>query len=249
MASREVRDRYIGSFLGLLWAVLQPVALLCVLIAVFGFAFGFRAGESSNANKLTYALLVIAGYLPWMAISGAAQASTACIRSNAALVKQIAFPMAVLPVKVVFANMVPQLVGLMLLCCFLIFSSVGIPISALMILPALVLQVALTIGIAFILASLGAYFKDLDHALPTLLMISLYLVPIFYSADAAPTFIGLLIQWNPLTPFIEVYQYILIKGDVGSLKSWTYMGALSVASLYCGFRLFRRASVGFGNLV
>jgi lipopolysaccharide transport system permease protein len=249
MASREVRDRYIGSFLGLLWALLQPVALLCVLIAVFGFAFGFRAGEDSNGSKHTYALLVIAGYLPWMAISGAAQAATSCIRSNAALVKQIAFPMAVLPVKVVLANMIPQLVGLVLLCCFLIFSSGGIPASALMIIPAFVLQMIVTIGISFILASLGAYFKDLDHALPTLLMINLYLLPIFYSADAAPTFIGVLIEWNPLTPFIEVYQHSLIKGDFGSFKSWTYMGALSAASLYCGFRLFRRASFGFGNLV
>jgi len=249
LAVREMRDRYAGSLLGLLWAILQPVAFIATLIIVFDFAFAARLGKGTGGVQSDYAALVIAGFLPWMAISNGMQSAVGCIRINAGLVKQIDFPLEVLPAKVALAQIAGQLVGLGLLVTYLAFSHGDLPKTLPLVVPALLLQIVLMFGLGFILATLGAYFRDLEHALPTLLMINLYLMPIFYPRNAVPEPIRALVDWNPFTPVVRLFQDILIHGETGTPAAWAVTALLAAASLDLGYRLFRRASAGFGDLV
>lgn len=246
---REVRDRYAGSLLGLMWAILQPMAFITILIVVFDFAFSAKLGRDSVAHGSDYAALVIAGYLPWMAIGGGIQAAIGSIRANAGLVKQIDFPLAVLPAKVVLAQLTGQLIGICLLLVYLALSRHALPLTLILVPAVLLFQLLLMIGLGFFLATFGVYFRDLEHALPTFLMINLYLLPIFYPPGAAPQSIQTLIAWNPFSPFVLLFQDLLIHERVGTLETWSTVVLLSLGSLALGYRLFRRASVGFGDLV
>jgi lipopolysaccharide transport system permease protein len=113
----------------------------------------------------------------------------------------------------------------------------------------LLLEVMLAVGLGFILATLGAYFRDLEHVLPSLLSINLYLLPIFFPKGAIPKAIQPLVEWNPFTPVVQLFQDVLVHGDIGSPKNWILTAGMALASMEFGYRLFRRARGGFGDIV
>ncbi len=247
LAAREVRDRYAGSLFGLLWAVFQPVALVGILIVVFTFAIGSRLAATPGA--VDYTAYVVAGFLPWMAISGGLQAAAGSVRANPSLVKQIDFPLEVLPVKAVLSQTVGQLIGLVLLVTYLVVRDLSLPVTLLLVVPAFVLQVVLTIGIGWILAVLATYFRDLEHALPALLMLNMYLLPIFFLEGATPEVLRPVIDYNPFTPVVHLFQDAIVFGEMRHASAWVATAVAAVLAFEFGFRLFQRARSGFGDLV
>ncbi len=248
LTRRELRDRYAGSWFGFLWALIQPVLSIAILIAVFGFAFSAKLGDAVGVHT-DYAAHVVAGFLPWMALSGGMLSAVGCVRANAGLVKQIDFPQEVLPTKTMLSQVVGQLIGLGFLIIYITLRH-GTPSATLfLVIPALLLEIMLAVGLGFILATLGAYFRDLEHVLPSILSINLYLLPIFFPKGAIPKVIQPLVEWNPFTPLVQLFQDIIVNGDVGSVKGWVVTAGMALASMEFGYRLFRRARGGFGDIV
>jgi lipopolysaccharide transport system permease protein len=248
LALREIRDRYVGSMLGTAWSVLQPLLLMLVLITIFGHAFGVRR-VGAVADGFDFVAYMIAGYVPWLMTGAALQSAAGVIRANSGLVKQISFPVAVLPAKTVFAQAPMLLVGLGV---FLLYAAIlGTGISPLVVfLPGLVvIHAVLLLGLAWAVAALGAYFRDLDPILSNLLMLNVFLVPIFMPPGAAPAILAPLISYNPFTPLIAAYQDVLVFGVVRSPISMLLLAGFALAAFTGGYAFFRRVQTGFGDLV
>jgi lipopolysaccharide transport system permease protein len=248
LALREIRDRYVGSMLGTAWSVLQPLLLMLVLITIFGHVFGVRRA-AATADDFDFVAYMIAGYVPWLMTGAALQSAAGVIRANSGLVKQISFPVAVLPAKTVFAQAPMLLVGL---AVFLLYMAVaGTGISPLVIfLPGLVvIHAVLLLGLAWAIAALGAYFRDLDPILSNLLMLNVFLLPIFIPPGAAPAILAPVISYNPFTPLIAAYQDVLVFGVVRSPTSMLLLAGLALAAFTGGYAFFRRVQTGFGDLV
>jgi lipopolysaccharide transport system permease protein len=248
MALRELRDRYAGSALGVGWAVVQPLLLMIVLIVVLGFAFGPRATGQGYA-PIDYASYVVAGYLPWLIIAASLQGSTSIIVANPGLVKQIDFPLEVLPVKTVIAQVVPQLVGVVGLVAY--DAAVHLKISGLLLLVPVVIAIQLffVCGLCWLAAAIGAYFRDADQILQSLLLVNIYLLPIFFLPEMTPNLLRPIVAYNPFSPVVWVFQDALYYGEFRHPGAWGVFLVLSFVSFAAGLAVFRRAKPGFGDLV
>jgi lipopolysaccharide transport system permease protein len=222
--------------------------LMLILITIFGHAFGVkRAG--TTADSFDFVAYMIAGYVPWLMTGAALQSSAGVIRANSGLVKQISFPVAVLPAKTVLAQAPMLLVGLAVFLLYAAIAGTGISPLVLFLPGLVVIHAVLLLGLAWVIAALGAYFRDLEPILSNLLMLNVFLLPIFMPPGAAPAILAPIIAYNPFTPLIVAYQDVLVFGAINSLTSVLLLVGLALVAFSGGYAFFRRVQTGFGDLV
>lgn len=247
LSGREVTDRFAGSALGAVWALAHPLFLMALFVCVFTFIFGMRF---ANVNTgLGYSIFLIAGYLPWMAFQDISVKSCAAITNNANLVKQVVFPLEVLPLKGVLAALVPQLIGLVFLTVYTAIATSALPGTYVLLPFVLGMQVLGLFGIAFLLAALATFLRDLKEVMTLHAVAGLYLLPILFVPTALPPIVNKLLFFNPLSHPIWVFQDVLFYGEIVHPWSWllTAVGALGL--FIVGYGLFRRVKVYFGNVL
>src|SRR5260221_5826969 len=191
---RELFSRYLGSATGLAWALLHPLALLAVYYFVFTTVF--RAGPM---NGKSFLLFVAIALWPWLAAQEALQRGTVSIGGYAGLIRKVAFPHELIVYASVAATLVLQLVGYLVVLVVLAFFGEPVRFEGLLLAIPLwiILAVAVT-GLALALAALQGFIRDIEHILLPVLMILMYLTPIFYPLSLVPE--GML-PWVAANPF------------------------------------------------
>ena len=128
---RDLRTRYIGSFMGFFWSVIHPIVLLVSYTFVFSVIFGLRPMPDSGTTS--FPLFLFCSILPWLFFSDTLQRSSTIVIDNANLVTKTMFPSEILPLTVLLAGVVNHLIGFAILLCILFFTlgkvSVYIPVS------------------------------------------------------------------------------------------------------------------------
>lgn len=160
MARRELSDRYAGQAFGLLWAIGHPMFMIGLYVFMFALVFKQKVGGTVDM-PLDYTAYLLSGLIAWMSFQEAMVKSCTAITGNAALVKQVVFPLEILPVKVVLASLFPQLVSLALLIAYVLITNGSLHLTYLLLPVLIVMQVMAMIGVAYILAPIGAYFRDI----------------------------------------------------------------------------------------
>ena len=174
---RDFEGRYAGSVLGFLWSMIQPLWQLLL----FGFIFGVLMKiPLSDEPTQTFWIFLFVALMPWLALQEGIQRSTTAITDNANLVKKIHFPSEILVATVVIAAVIHQAIaGTLFLLALGVageFSLSGLPLLLL----ALPLQLALTIGLGFFVAASNIYLRDVSQLQGMLLMAWFYFTPIVY---------------------------------------------------------------------
>jgi len=240
LTAREVKARYRGSVLGFLWSLINPLLLLVV------YAFVFSVVLEQRALERPYALFLLSGLFAWIWFATALNEATVSLLANAGLIRRAVFPVAVLPLVPVLANLVhfafalPVLAGGLLVGRYL-----GFPVSgpAALLLPAVVvLQLPLTGGLALGLAALQVHFKDVKDILGNLLTLLFFLTPVLYPVTALAALgpFRTIVKLSPMTPFILAYQDLLFRGRVPEPKLWLEMAAVALVAWALGASLFWR---------
>lgn len=236
LTSRELRLRYQGSFFGWAWSLVRPLALALIL----SFALNKVLGTGITAEFL------LAGLFPWFWFQSSVQAATGTFVGNGGLLKKVRFPRAVLPLSVVLGNTLQFLLALPVLALFLVLNGHE-PTIAWFALPLVfVLQLVLTVGLAFFVASVTVFFRDLEHIVEVLLNLVFYATPIIYAADRVPDSYRWVIHLNPLAPLAEAWRDILLDGDwpAGDLA---YSAGLTALALLIGWFTFRSLEDSFAD--
>src|SRR5579863_7672387 len=165
-------DRYLGSTLGLVWAVLSPLMLMGIFTFVFTIVFPSRL--PGKEGTLPYVIWLLSGYGPWLAISEGLSVATTSVVSNAGIVKNIAFKSEILPIVGALVGLVPLLVSFVVI--FALQIAVGdFPRPALLWLPlSLALQIMFISGLGLYLAALNVFLRDTALVLPNVLTMLLF---------------------------------------------------------------------------
>lgn len=252
MTKREVSERYAGQVLGTLWAVGHPVLLMALYVFIFAYVFPTRLGLGSDLPR-TYVLYILSGLIPWITFADAINKSTVVIIGNASLVKQVAFPLEVLPVKVVLAVSVTQLVATPLLLSYaLAFDPQGLPWTALAWPLLFGFQLLAMVGVAYLLASLTVFLRDLRELAQVFTTAGLFLAPIlFLPAWLENAWKPLLwvLYLNPFSHLVWCYQDIFYFGRIEHPASWFLFITFSLSVFYVGYRTFRKLKVVFGDML
>jgi len=247
LAGRDLKLRYRGAFLGALWAVLQPLAMLALYTFVFSIVLRVKMG--SDASPHTFALYLMAGMLPWLAISEALARSVSAIVDNANLVKKVVFPLEVLPVVPVVSALAAQAIGTALLLAALLALGRSLHVTALL-LPVLVVpQVLMTVGLAWLAGSFGVFVRDLGQFIGLALTTWMFLTPIFYAPEAVPTAFRAVFDLNPLVALIDAHRSVLLEGALPDARSLGILTLASAGVFGLGLAWFRRSKPLFADVL
>lgn len=248
MARREISDRYVGQAFGLIWAVGHPLFMMGLYVFIFAFVFKTKVGGTS-AMPLDYTTYILAGLVPWMAFQEVMGKSCTAVTANAGLVKQVVFPLEILPAKGVLASLVPQLISMSILLGYVLATHGGY-VATYWLLPLLVvLQILAMLGIAYFLAAVGAYFRDMKDFVQLFCMAGIYLMPVFYLPEMVPSLFKPLLYLNPFSYLVWCYQDVVYFGRFEHPVAWAIFPLISVGIFVIGYRLFRKLKIGFGNVL
>lgn len=231
-------DRYLGSALGLIWAVLSPLMLMGIFTFVFTFVFPGRLPGKSDS--LSYVVWLMSGYGPWLAIAEGLSASTVSVVGNAGIIKNIAFKSEVLPIVGVLTGLLPLFVSLGLIAVLQIVAG-EMPRLALLSLPITLFFGMLFIsGLGLFLAALNVFVRDTALALPNVLTLLLFASPIFYPLSSYPGGIGTVLQFSPFYVIAAAVRAPIIDQTLPPTWMFAYLVIVSVAVFMAGLKWFRR---------
>ena len=248
MAKRELSERYAGQAFGLLWAIAHPVFMMGLYVFIFAFVFKMKVGGTVEM-PLDYTTYLLSGLVAWMSFQESMSKSCTAITGNAALVKQVVFPLEILPVKGVLAALFPQVISLVVLIAYVLFTNSSLPLMYLLLPVLIAMQLMAMIGVAYILAPIGAYFRDIKDFVQLFSVAGVYLVPVFYLPIWVPELFKPLLYLNPFSYLIWCYQDVLYFGRFEHPWAWGVTGFASIATFVIGYRIFRKLKPVLGNLL
>jgi ABC-type polysaccharide/polyol phosphate export permease len=245
MVIRDLRTRYAGSSLGLIWAVGQPVLWMVLYTLVFSVILRVPV-EKGFAS---FPEFLLPGLLPWTAFQEGVSRSASALIDNAAMVKKTVFPLETLVLSVVVAAVMNQLIAFAIFAVYLAWLghlSLG---WALMAVPALLLQAILTFGLGCFAATVVTFVRDSAHAITILLTVVFYATPIVYPASLVPQRLHWMLSANPLAHLVEWYRRAFTLHVAPDPSSVLYLVVLSGAAVVLGGSLFLRARPHFADLI
>jgi lipopolysaccharide transport system permease protein len=247
LARRMTLARYRGSALGLLWALLTPAVMIAVFTFLFAGVFGARF--TPEGTPWEYALYLFCGLLPWTAFSETLMQSAGLVVAHANLVKRVVFPLEALPVAQTLAALAMQGFGTVALLLATILIRRELHVSALWLPVLLVPQVLVTLGGAWLVASLGVFVRDTAQVLGLVLMAWLYLTPIIYPEQVIPARFRPALELNPFTPLVRSYRRVLLEGLPPDWPGLAYATALALAAFLFGYWWFARTRKNFADVI
>jgi lipopolysaccharide transport system permease protein len=242
---RELFSRYLGSFSGLAWALLHPLALLAVYHFVFTTVF--RAGSLNGKSFLVFVAIAL---WPWLAAQEGLQRGTISLAGHAGLIRKVAFPHEIVVYASVAATLTLQLIGY--LGVLVVLALFGEPVrfeGLVLALPLwIILGVAVT-GLSLALAALQVFVKDVEHILMPVLMILMYLTPILYPLSLVPEGMKPWVAANPFGYLVDRLRDALLDGKLALQWGDAVAVIVALALFVAGRWVFLRLSPHFEDFV
>jgi lipopolysaccharide transport system permease protein len=232
----ELMKRYAGSILGFSWVFLNPLLFLAVYVFLYLVVFRTTWPDTTSVG---YTVFVFSGLVPFLAFMEVANGSVQLIRSNIHIVKNLVFPVALIPIRMALIGFVTQFAGLaMLLVLALIDGQLSWHI---LLLPYLfVIQFLLLVGIAFLCSGFGLLLPDFGYFLGSFLMLMLFLTPIGFKAGMVSGPIQAIVVINPFTYMVDAFRSALMAQHAVDVVSIAMFTAISLTIFVLGSVFFRR---------
>jgi lipopolysaccharide transport system permease protein len=192
---------------------------------------------------------MLAGLIPWLAFQESLTKAGTVIVANTNLVKQVIFPIEVLPFKGVLATLATQVIFLALLSVYnlaayhrLLWSYALLPV-------VFFLQALAMAGASYLLAAVGAYLRDVKDVVQVFCSVAFFILPILYLPEAIPRAVRIVLYVNPFSYMVWCYQDVLYFGRFAHPWAWAVFGGSSLFIFVLGYRVFRKLKVMFGNVL
>ena len=250
MVRRDILGRYRGSFGGAFWTVINPLLLMLTYFFVFGVVLRNRFG--GDTSRSGFALYFLAGMLPWLAFSEAAGRAPGVMLEHANFVKKLVFAVETLPVNLVVAGLVTEFFAILLYCGFLLAVRGAIPATIAWLPLLLIPQVLFTAGIAWFLAALGVFARDLGQIMGFVLTLWFFLTPICYPEsqwDGLPRAAVAVLGRNPIFVLVHGYRAVLLEHQAPALGALWKLGVLGLILFLAGHAWFYKLRKSFPDML
>lgn len=238
---KDIRGKYKGSFLGVLWSFINP--LLSVLVYAIVFPYIMRIKVEN------YLIYLITGIIPWTFFTSAINTGIISILSNADIIKKVYFPRIILPISSVTSALVNFFISCIIILVFCIFGGVGISASLLWLPLVALIQYVMLLGFTFILSAIEMYMRDIEHIVNFVLAMAFYATPILYTPDIFPDNLSWILKINPMAYLVNAYRDIFLYHQNPSLYGLIIVGVFSVVIFIIGYIVFERLQKGFAEEV
>jgi lipopolysaccharide transport system permease protein len=248
MARREVEMRYRGSLLGVLWSLITPILTLSVYTFVFGFVFKVRWGVETGSTA-EFAIVLFAGLTVFWCFAEVVGRAPSLILGHAVFVKKVVFPLEALVAVMIVAAFFQLCVNtiILLAASLVVGGSLGWSVLAF---PAVLVPFALGLfGISWVLAAAGVYLRDIGQVIGLVVMLLMFVVPLFYPESAVPEAYRPIIAWNPLSLLISETRNTLLWGRWPDWRGLAVATTAGWAIAWLGYLAFMKARRGFADVI
>lgn len=248
---RDVLTRYRGSWLGVVWSLLNPLMMLALYTFVFSTVFEARWGTGAateSASLLEFALPVFSGLIAFNLFAETANAAPGLILNHTSYVKRVVFPLEVLPVAKFLASAVQAACSVLILLTAVAWDR-GASWTWLYI-PLMFVPIGLfTIGIAMFLASLGVFIRDIGNVVGVVTTMLMFLSPVFFPLSRLPKSIEPVLWLNPLSPMIENFRHCAVDGLPPDWAAWCVSSLIGLAFMLAGYTWFHKLKSAFADVL
>ncbi len=246
---RNVFERYKGSYLGLIWSFITPLAILLVYTFVFSVIFQARWEGVAVDNHASFALALFAGLIAFNIFSESSLAAPTLIVNNPNYVKRVVFPLEILPVSTLAAAVIHSLFSLVILLIGALIVLGAIPWT-LIFLPLMYLPLLFfCLGLSWFLASLGVFIRDIGHLLGVVVQMLFFLTPIFYPVSAVPPSFRIFIYINPLSFIVNHFRRVTLFGQQPDWGEYLLITIAAFGVCLLGYVWFMKSKKTFADVV
>ncbi len=239
---KDLKLKYRGSLLGLLWSLMNPLLMSAVYTVAFTYILRIRTEA--------FVFYLLLGILAWTFFATSASMATGAIVENGGLTKSVFFPRAILPIATVLFNLAQYVLSIaVFLPAMLIYHHVT-PAAPMLLFPVFLgLQVLFTIGVALMLATATAFFRDVRHLLEIALTVMFWLTPILYEMTLVPERLRLPILLSPISSYVVAYQQMFYYRVWPDPAVWIVATVYAMGAPLLGASLLLAFEDRFGELV
>ena len=238
---KDIRGKYKGSFLGVLWSFVNP--LLQVLVYAIVFPYIMRV-KTDN-----YLIFLICGIIPWTWFTTSIMNGTNCIIINSNLIKKVYFPREILPISIVTSGMINFLISCVIILLFVLLGGAGISWH-LVFLPLLVLiQYIVTLAFVFLLSAINVYVKDVEYIVAFLINMAFYATPILYSTEMFSGWFMWIFRLNPMAHLINAYRDVFYVHQIPQLGNLAILLGIGILLLILCYKIFNKLEKRFAEEV
>ncbi|MDD6224290.1 MAG: ABC transporter permease [bacterium] len=237
---KEIRGKYKGSFLGVLWSFVNPLLMTLVYAIVFPLIL-----RNTEPHYITY---LVIGILPWNYFTTVISQGTTTILTNGGILKKVYFPREILPISVNLSGVINFFISCLVMCLFLICSGIGFSWYILFF-PLIVLtQFIIQQAIIFITSAINVYVRDSEYIINFIISMLFYATPILYSSSM---FSGSAFEWiiklNPIATIINAYRDIFYYQTIPNIKILLMVLLAGIVLFYIALKIFRKLEKGFAE--
>ncbi|EKZ95731.1 polysaccharide ABC efflux pump, inner membrane subunit [Cupriavidus sp. HMR-1] len=247
LVRRDIVGRYRGSLFGIVWAFLNPLLMLSLYTIVFGMFL--RTRWAGSQNSFEFSVVLFAGLILFNFFAECINRAPMLVVANANYVKKVVFPLEMLAWVAVGTAFFHTVISLIV---WVIFSTLvyGTVHWTLVYLPLILVPlIFMTIGLVWIVSSLGVYLRDIGQVIGVATSVVMFLSPIFYPVDTLPESFRALLLMNPLTFLIEQARLVMLGGGTPDISTLAIYMASSIAFAWLALAWFQHARKGFADVL
>lgn len=248
LLSRDIKERYAGSTIGIFWTFLQP--LLFILLYWLVFSQILRVRIQTDTGEVPFLAFLLSGLLPWFALQEGVIRGASSIIDKRHIIKKVIFPVWLFPLSSVMSSLIQHGVGIIIfLSVFFIWKGDVSIIQISFIIALLSLQILLTSGLSLFFSSLSVYIRDIIQILGVAFQVIFYTSTILYPITAVPEGLKTIILLNPATALAEAYHNTILYGKYPEIGGMIYLLTLTTVVVIAGIYVFRKLKKGFADVL
>lgn len=252
LAARNIKSKYKGQAFGAAWSLLDPLMLLAIYTFVFGVVFHRGTSETASEGGIAgYALRVFAGILIFGVFRETVGGSPSLIIGHRNFVKKVVYPLETLPVSQLLVALFNLGVGLIIwILGYLIFSPTHTPSVTLLLLPLILLPVVLiSLGLSWLLASLGVFLRDLKSPVSSIIQMLFFMSAIFYRIEDVPEPFSIVIKLNPMAQLVDSGRNVMFGDAPPHWGPWAAAMVAGVVLCLGGYAFFMKSRRAFADVI
>jgi lipopolysaccharide transport system permease protein len=245
LVRRDFDQRFVGSAIGWIWGLIQPL----VLLVSWTYIFQVCLKQKAPPGYASYPLYIFGGMLPWLLFSDTVQRSATSMVDQGSLITKTVFPAEIVPVSVFLSALMSHVLALVLMIAAAGIAAHQVSLF-LAILPVYMLLIGLfSVGIGWIVASLHVFLRDTAQVLSVILTFWFWLTPIMLTEDQVPDRFKPLLALNPMYYGVRVYRAVLLTAQTPHWRDAAIFAAWSAAVFVAGGLFFRYMKRGFADVL
>lgn len=243
---RDIKGRFAGSFAGILWTVINPLATIAAYFFVFSIVLKINV-TIEDVGTDQFVIFFLSGFFPWIIFADSLTKSAGAIVAQAGLVTKVIFPVELIPVSTIISSFIINGIGFLIFLVYLAFA--GLYHISWLCIPILILiELFFALGISLFLSAFSVFIRDTTELLSIVMMLWFYATPVVYPDSMLPKEMINLLSFNPMSMFVQCMRDILLSNQIDAILMFKLF-VLSVILLVPCTYFFMRSKSAFGDVL